>query len=958
MAKTSLPLEKNMVIPKEGATTVGGFAFNDCRKIENIVIREGVTEIEYFAFNGCINLLSVKLPSSLKIIRDTTFTHCFKLETIDFPDGLERIDASAFRECESLKEVRLPDSLTSLGSSVFESCSNLRKVYLPKSLIKLNSDLFADDVALEEIVFPQDLQEIDCGVFSGCTSLKKVILPASVVEINGSAFKKTVALEEIVFSNSLRTIGHSTFSDCSSLTSVQLPDAVEVLGEKAFRNCKNLRSVKLSKSLKKIGSEAFSGCENLKEVEIPASVEEIGREAFPPTTKIVMASGNQHIKLEDGLLLSADGATLLSCLYDTDSVSIPSSVREIGEKAFYQCASLTGVTLGDNVEKVGKACFAYCPSLQRVDITGKLLSIGEDAFYRCEKLSSINFPESLVSIGNGAFRECKKLKSIVIPAAVQEVSRYAFASTGLSKIDIRTKGKLGGFAFAYCNSLKQVELPSHTICGCSFDECKALSSITLLDSVSAVEKSAFMGCSKITSIHVSALNMDVDVKTLLEYNDSNDIQLAGGDKGWLKQIDEKIVKLMQAAKQGDAKAQYSLGAAYYNGEGVQKSPRIALEWFTKAAKQDNARAQFALGILYSNCDDVPRNMKMAIEWYTKAAEQGDLDAQFNLALCYEQGNGVPQNYEVAAEWYRKSADQGDEDAAKKIKKLQDEGLIASENSKKLTDAVIGVLRYNGETLWIGSTTVNFTGKGTVLEIQLEGSEDEGPSDAQRNAYINYLQKKDYYFNALQQKAQENFKAANKKRNNRIVPTKLYIGRDGNYGWAAYREWDAVNIAVILSDSEVQMADEQLLFSIDKVKQQRSKTEWYNDDPVYYNLFGHLITLYINVSDKDGEEKLTDKEVELLKWLVYEYDSNKMKKDVLKYCNDSYDSWGGDLITADDLLEELSLTYIRLHVEEAESSNSQPDICLSGDCNCDDDHGIAICFRDRKLQEIADESIAF
>ncbi len=55
----------------------------------------------------------------------------------------------------------------------------------------------------------------------------------------------------------------------------------------------------------------------------------------------------------------------------------------------------------------------------------------------------------------------------------------------------------------------------------------------------------------------------------------------------------------KGAERGDGKAMNSLAACYWNGQGVSKSPRDAINWWKKAvdAGSDNARKnlQMALG---------------------------------------------------------------------------------------------------------------------------------------------------------------------------------------------------------------------------------------------------------------------------------------------------------------------------------------------------------------------------
>lgn len=949
MAKEGKTTEKEIIIPKEGETSVAGFAFSDNKKIETVVICEGVTEIEYFAFNDCKNLTSVTLPSTLKKICEDAFNGCSKLTHITLPDGLEFIGERAFKECSSLTEIHLPNSIKKLEDDVFEKCRNLKKVVLPKSLDQLPRCCFFNASALEEVVFPEKMQ----------------------------------------------SLGYGSFSDCTALSSVELPEGIEEL-DAVFRDCTNLKSIKLPKSLKKINQSAFEGCVNLKEVEIPANVECFMSDSFPPTTQITISPDNPYISLNDGFLLSADGKILISCMIDTETVKTPESVIEIAKSAFSRSKNLASITLGKNVTKLSDSCFCYCTSLKKVVFEGNITSIGADAFYECTKLEEITLPDSLQTIEGEAFRVCKKLKNITIPASVESVGHYAFAESGLTKVTILSKGKLGARAFAYCNSLKQIEIPFQTMDGFVFEECKKLSSVTFLDSVSKIGKDIFSDCAQLSTIKVAALNREVDTKNFLDYNREKEILLDGDDKSWLDEQDNEIAQLRKSAEKGDAEAQNKLGWHYFNGDKLPQSFELAAEWWTKAALQGDAKAQYNLGCSYDDGDGVPQNSKKAVEWYTKAAQQGHAGAQNNLGWCYYTGNGVAQNYELATEWYQKAAEQGnsdaqtnlgccyfngegvdedyelaekwfqkaakqgDKNAKKNLKILKESKPKNSANAPKLTDEMLGVLCYKKER-WMGKATANFSGKEIPLEIELERTEKEGISELQRQAYAEYLQKQEAFFETLQQKAKENFKTVGRrKKENKIVPFKLHIAADGNYGWYAVKEWDGESIAVILSDNDVQMAEnESILYHIAEVKANRTKKDWHFGDTAYLNLFGLLTDLSITTSgESEDGEALSEKEVELLMWLTTEFDTNNIKKKVLDYCNETYESWGGDTISADDLHKELSLSSIYLRVEDAEDSESQPDICLSGDCNCDEEHGIAIAFKNKKLFEINEESIAF
>ena len=136
---------------------------------------------------------------------------------------------------------------------------------------------------------------------------------------------------------------------------------------------------------------------------------------------------------------------------------------------------------------------------------------------------------------------------------------------------------------------------------------------------------------------------------------------------------QSIATLKEQAASGDATAQYNLGMAYYNGQGVPQDFAQAIVWFRKAADQGNIDAQFYLGVSYANGMGVSRDYAQAAIWFRKAAEQGQTPAQCVLGLMYAAGLGVPQDYLQAATWLRKAAEQGDAKAQDNLANLYKDG---------------------------------------------------------------------------------------------------------------------------------------------------------------------------------------------------------------------------------------------------------------------------------------------
>jgi TPR repeat protein len=113
------------------------------------------------------------------------------------------------------------------------------------------------------------------------------------------------------------------------------------------------------------------------------------------------------------------------------------------------------------------------------------------------------------------------------------------------------------------------------------------------------------------------------------------------------------------AKNGDVRAQTSLGLVYARGYGVNRSMAEALRWWNFAAIQNDPGAQFNLGLAYSRGEGIPADFERALRWYREAVRRGHVQAQHNLGLLYAKGKGAPRDAQLreaeaqAADWMRR-----------------------------------------------------------------------------------------------------------------------------------------------------------------------------------------------------------------------------------------------------------------------------------------------------------------
>lgn len=167
-----------------------------------------------------------------------------------------------------------------------------------------------------------------------------------------------------------------------------------------------------------IKDSAFSGNGNILKVVIPSSINDIGSRAFNSCAKLT------HVEIGDGVTSIGDNAFAFCSVLA--SVKIPDSVTSIGVQAFYYCRNLINIDVPDGVTSIGEGAFRNCSSLMSVKLGNQITNIDNNMFYDCKSLSHIVIPDNVTSIGSYVFNNCTNLQSIVIGANITSIGSSAF----------------------------------------------------------------------------------------------------------------------------------------------------------------------------------------------------------------------------------------------------------------------------------------------------------------------------------------------------------------------------------------------------------------------------------------------------------------------------------------------------------------------------------------------------
>lgn len=401
----------------ESVESIGERAFQGCENLQSINIPSSITSISNNTFNGCKALTSFILPEKLNSIGDYALNGCAGLTSLVIPAGVSSIGQNALANCTGLKWVVVKDGVSDIavGADTFSGMPATTILYVPagkrsefannsvwkifKSIIQDDNITFADSNVKSVCVDNWDTNE------DGELSQVEALMVTSL----GQKFRGNtdiISFKELQYFRSLNTL-NDDFRDCSNLVDIKFPNSIKNIGESTFSGCRKLTLADgLPEYLENIGVYAFTYCYNLGDIYIPETVTNIDFRAFRESNPLSLTVDPDNTIYDsrnncNAIILKSEDGLWVGC----SKTVIPEGVKYLNWYSFSGRKGLEYIVIPEGMEHVGNRTFLRT-DLHSVTLPSTIKTIGENAFERCGYLKEIVINTSdTVAIEKDAFPE-------------------------------------------------------------------------------------------------------------------------------------------------------------------------------------------------------------------------------------------------------------------------------------------------------------------------------------------------------------------------------------------------------------------------------------------------------------------------------------------------------------------------------------------------------------------------
>ena len=417
-------------------------------EVTSVVVESGVTSIAYEAFNWLENMTSVTIPKTVTAIGCSAFlVGCDALTTINYAGT-----TSQWKKISSTLSLPLATKVVCSNGTVTPALSGKCGKNVSYSISDDGVLTISGTGAMNNFTYERDIS--DCPWHGVRYALKKIVVKEGVTSIGSYAFSFDLSVTDVTLPSSLKTIGNDAFLGCHGLTSVVIPEGVTSIGAYAFWRCTSLQTITVPASATKFGDHAFDTREyydgsyhtQLTDIYYGGSRQQWydagGGDAaltdvtvhFNGTTGDIIDGGqcgdNATWYFADGTLtIKGSGA-----IYDYEYIQ--EDFRAYSTAPWCAWDEVKHVVVEEGITHIGAYAFSILVGAESVSLPNSLKSIGDDAFFSIG-VSSLVIPDNVTEIGYYAFNACENLETITLPAGLREIGPCFIESPNLQTITFK-----------------------------------------------------------------------------------------------------------------------------------------------------------------------------------------------------------------------------------------------------------------------------------------------------------------------------------------------------------------------------------------------------------------------------------------------------------------------------------------------------------------------------------------
>lgn len=151
------------------------------------------------------------------------------------------------------------------------------------------------------------------------------------------------------------------------------------------------------------------------------------------------------------------------------------TITEIAYKAFFDKDDIVSVTIPDTVKKIGESAFCGCCCLSEVVIPETVEEIGEEAFHECARLSDGN---GFLIVRDVLYNYFGENEEVIVPDGVKTIGCYCFSGDDIKTVTLPDSVcKIEESAFYLCKNLTvyihsmKCDIDGGAFDGCEYCEC-------------------------------------------------------------------------------------------------------------------------------------------------------------------------------------------------------------------------------------------------------------------------------------------------------------------------------------------------------------------------------------------------------------------------------------------------------------------------------------------------------